>query len=119
MPSQKIHSSSKSTLPFKTGNRERRQKLHIVRKKALDNTRRDERFRRRREEDKDPRLREERLQKNVPLTLERKRVWDDVNEDTGDGLGVSVDAGRLKRQKTGGDHNELDSGKPANQGDNF
>ncbi|KAL8683704.1 MAG: hypothetical protein Q9186_000338 [Xanthomendoza sp. 1 TL-2023] len=99
MASKKFKPSAKSALPFKTGNREKRQKLHITRKKALDNTRRDERFRRRREEDKDPSLREERLRKNIPLTLERKRVWDDVDRDTGDGLGVSVDVERLKRQK--------------------
>ncbi|KAI4095653.1 MAG: hypothetical protein LQ348_002429 [Seirophora lacunosa] len=99
MASKKFKPSAKSTMPFKTGNRERRQKLHIVRKKALDNSRRDERFRRRREEDKDPELREERLRQNIPLTLERKRVWDEVDRDTGDGLGVSVDVERLKRQR--------------------
>ncbi|KAL8893893.1 MAG: hypothetical protein Q9192_004816 [Flavoplaca navasiana] len=99
MASKKFKPSAKSGLPFKTGNREKRQKLHILRKRTLDNTRRDERFRRRREEDKDPSLREERLRKNIPLTLERKRVWDDVDRDTGDDLGVSVDVERLKRQK--------------------
>ncbi|KAI4138111.1 MAG: hypothetical protein L6R39_006957, partial [Caloplaca ligustica] len=99
MPSKKLKPSPKSTLPFKTGNRERRQKLHITRKKALDNTRRDERFRRRREEDKDPSLREQRLRQNIPLTLERKRVWDEIDSDAGDGLGVSIDVERLKRQK--------------------
>ncbi|KAL8771571.1 MAG: hypothetical protein Q9209_003014 [Squamulea sp. 1 TL-2023] len=99
MASTKFRPSAKSGLPFKTGNREKRQKLHILRKKTLDHTRRDERFRRRREEDKDPRLREDRLLKNIPLTLERKRIWDDVDRDTGDGLGVSVDVERLKRAK--------------------
>ncbi|KAI4139752.1 MAG: hypothetical protein LQ341_004097 [Variospora aurantia] len=107
MASKKFKPSAKSTLPFKTGNRERRQKLHIVRKKALDNTRRDQRFRRRREEDKDPRLREERLRQNIPLTLERKRVWDDVDRDTGDGLGASVDVERLKRQRLGEEAEEF------------
>ncbi|KAL8848698.1 MAG: hypothetical protein Q9221_006308 [Calogaya cf. arnoldii] len=100
MASKKFKPSAKSGLPFKAGNREKRQKLHILRKKTLDNTQRHERFRRRREEDKDPSLREERLRKNIPLTLERKRIWDDVDRDTGDGLGVSVDVERLKRQKT-------------------
>ncbi|KAL8645298.1 MAG: hypothetical protein Q9210_006786, partial [Variospora velana] len=107
MASKKFKPSAKSTLPFKTGNRERRQKLHVVRKKALDNTRRDQRFRRRREEDKDPRLREERLRQSIPLTLERKRVWDDVDGDTGDGLGVSVDVERLKRQRLGEEAEEF------------
>ena len=116
MASKKFKPSAKATLPFKTGNREKRQKLHIVQKKALDSTRRDERFRRRREEDKDPSLRDERLRQNVPLTLERKRVWDDVDSDTGDGLGVSVDVERLKRQKLaegaedGGQNEDADGG---------
>lgn len=56
-------------------------------------------MRRRREEDKDLRLRDERIKRNVPLTLDRKRVWDDVDSDTGEGLGVSIDVERLKRQK--------------------
>ncbi|KAL8744232.1 MAG: hypothetical protein Q9190_003495 [Brigantiaea leucoxantha] len=99
MASKKFKPSTKATLSFKVGNKDKRQKLHITRKKALDTTRRDERLRRRREEDKNPRLREERLKQNVPLTLERKRIWDEVDRDTGDGLGFSVDVERLKRQK--------------------
>lgn len=83
----------------KVGNKMKRQSLNIKRKKALDVAKRDDRFRRRREEDKDPRLREERLKRNIPLTLERKRVWDDVDGDTGHLVGVSVDVERLKRQK--------------------
>ena len=99
MASKRSRLSSKATLPFKTANKHKRENLHINRKKAQDKARRDVRFRRRREEDKDPRLREERIKQNVPLTLERKRVWDEVDRDTGDGLGISVDAERLKRQK--------------------
>lgn len=103
-------------MPFKTANKEKRQKLHINRKKAQDSTKRDERFRRRREEDKDPSLREERLKRNIPLTLERKRVWDEVDGDVDDLLRVSVDTERLKRQKleeevnqaNSNDDNELD-----------
>ena len=99
MASKKFKPLSKASLPFKTANKEKRQKLHITQKKARDSLKRDERFRRRREEDKDPSLRDERIKQNVPSTLERKRVWDDVDRDTGDGLGVSVDVERLKRQK--------------------
>ena len=99
MASNRFKLSSKAHLPFKTVNKEKRQGLHIKRKKAQDSIKRDERFRRRREEDKDPRLREERLKQNIPLTLERKRVWDEVDRDTSDGLGLSMDVERLKRQK--------------------
>ncbi|KAG8532211.1 uncharacterized protein KY384_003852 [Bacidia gigantensis] len=99
MASKKLKVGPKATLPFKTSNREKRQRLHITRKKALGNETRDERRRRRKQEDQDPRLREERIRKNVPLTLERKRIWDDVDRDTGDGLGISVDVERLKRRK--------------------
>ena len=40
------------------------------------------------------------------MTIERKRTWDEVDSDTGDGIGLSVDVGRLdqaKRQKLGKD----------------
>ena len=99
MASKKLRLGPKAPLSFKTSNKERRQSLHIKRKKALDSTKRDERFQRRREEGKNPSLREERQKKNIPLTLDRKRVWDEIDRDTGDGLGVSVDVERLKRQK--------------------
>ena len=99
MASKKLKLGPKASLPFKVSNKERRQGLHIKRKKALDSTRRDERLRRRREEERNPRLREERVRKNVPLTIDKKRTWDEVDRDTGDGLGVSVDVERLKRQK--------------------
>lgn len=88
--------SSKAALPFKTENKFRRQDLHVKRKKALDSLRRDERFKRKREEDRDPKLREERLARNVPHTIDKKRIWDDVE---GDGLNVSVDVEQLKRRR--------------------
>ena len=99
MASKKLRLGPKASLSFKVSNKEKRQSLHIKRKKALDSAKRDERFQRRREEDKDPSLREDRQKKNIPLTLDRKRVWDEIDRDTGDGLGVSVDVERLKRQK--------------------
>ncbi|PBP17044.1 brix domain-containing protein [Diplocarpon rosae] len=88
--------SSKAGLPFKMSNKFRRQDLHVKQKKARDSLRRDERFKRKREEDKNPELREARLAKNVPITIDKKRVWDEVD---GDGLGVSVDVEQLKRRR--------------------
>lgn len=99
MASKKLKLGPKAKQSFQSTNKARRQQLHIKRRKALGNESRDERRRRRKEEDKNPRLREERQRRNIPLTLERKRVWDDVDRDTGDGLGVSIDAERLKRSK--------------------
>ncbi|CAG8961594.1 hypothetical protein HYFRA_00006128 [Hymenoscyphus fraxineus] len=88
--------STKAALPFKTGNKFRRQDLHVKQKKARDSLRRDERFKRKREEDRDPTLRAERLSRNIPHTIDKKRVWDDVD---GDGLNVSVDVEQLKRRR--------------------
>jgi ribosome production factor 1 len=88
--------SAKAALPFKTGNKFRRQDLHVKQKKARDSQRRDERFKRKQEEDRDPTLREERLAKNVPITIDKKRVWDEVD---GDDLGISVDVEQLKRRR--------------------
>lgn len=88
--------SSKAALPFKTSNKFRRQDLHVRQKKARDSERRDERFKRKREEDKNPELREARLARNVPMTIDKKRVWDEVD---GDGLNVSVDVEQLKRRR--------------------
>lgn len=88
--------SSKAALPFVTGNKFKRQDLHVKQKKARDSLRRDERFKRKREEDKDPELRRERLARNVPMTIDKKRVWD---EEEGDGLNVSVDVEQLRRRR--------------------
>jgi ribosome production factor 1 len=87
--------SPKASLPFKTGNKLKRQDLHLKQKKARDGLRRDESFRRKRE-DRDPELKKERLAKNVPVTIDKKRVWDDVDDDR---LGVSVDVEQLKRRR--------------------
>ncbi|KAM3080974.1 Ribosome production factor 1 [Clarireedia jacksonii] len=90
--------SSKASLPFKTDNKFKRQDLHIKQKKARDSLRRDERFKRKREEDRDPELRRQRLAKNIPHTIDRKRVWDEIEGD-GDDLNVSVDVEQLKRRR--------------------
>ncbi|KAB8300338.1 hypothetical protein EYC80_000525 [Monilinia laxa] len=99
MGSKRAHpTSSKAALPFKTGNKFKRQDLHIKQKKARDNERRDIRFKRKREEDRDPELRRQRLAKNVPHTIDNKRVWDEVSGD-GNDLNISVDVEQLKRRR--------------------
>lgn len=96
MGSKRAPPSSKAALPFKTANKFKRQDLHVKQKKARDSIRRDERFKRKREEDRDPALRRERLARNIPATIDSKRVWDDVDDD---GLGASVDVEQLKRRR--------------------
>lgn len=100
MGSKPLRLSDKAALPFKTDNKQRRQELHIKQKKARDALKREERFRRRKEEDKNPKLREERLRANIPQTIDRKRVWDEVEDEPEDGgLGLAIDVERLKRRK--------------------
>src|SRR5579862_3533131 len=65
MGSRRTELPSKAALPFKTANKHKRQVLFIKQKRARDAAKRDERFRRKREEDKDSSLKEERLRQNV------------------------------------------------------
>jgi len=96
-------------IPFKTKNKEKRRSHLLKLKKEKEGIKRDERFRRRRDEDKNPRLREERRARNVPATIDRKRVWDELDENAADGdaLGLAVDVGMLaKRRKTAAGEDE-------------
>ncbi|KIW71646.1 hypothetical protein PV04_03787 [Phialophora macrospora] len=100
MPSRTTRLSDKAALPFKTSNKQRRQELHIKQKRARDALKRADRFSRKKEEAKNPKLREERLRKNVPATLDRKRVYDEIaDEPENGGLGVIYDVEKLKRRK--------------------
>ncbi|KAL2752736.1 hypothetical protein ACRALDRAFT_1083368 [Sodiomyces alcalophilus JCM 7366] len=89
-------SSASTSLTQRTRNKLKRQQLHILQKKDKDKQLREERFRRKKEEDKDPELRAARLEKNKPQTLETKRVWDDVDDDS---LGLQVDVEQLKKRR--------------------
>ncbi|KAI1932422.1 Ribosome production factor 1 [Ophidiomyces ophidiicola] len=97
MPSRKSGQTPLRALEQKPANKLKRQALHIKRKQTKDKLSREERFARKKEEAKDPKLKADRLRRNIPLTLERKRVWDDVDSDVEDGLGVSFDVERIKR----------------------
>ncbi|KAK5076690.1 Ribosome production factor 1 [Lithohypha guttulata] len=124
MPSKELRLSDKAALPFKTTNKARRQQLHIKQKQARDVLRRADRFARKKEEAKNPKLREQRLRENVPQTLESKRKWDDVQDEPEDGgLGVAFNVERLKRRKLAeeqdlaGDDEDLSSHGDAEESD--
>ncbi|KIV85291.1 hypothetical protein PV11_00999 [Exophiala sideris] len=100
MPSRGTKISDKAALPFKTSNKLRRQDLHVKQKRARDALRRAERFGRKKEEEKNPKLRQERLRRNIPITIDKKRVYDEVEEEPeSGGLGLAYDVERLKRRK--------------------
>ncbi|EGC45111.1 RNA processing factor 1 [Histoplasma capsulatum var. duboisii H88] len=99
MPSKRSKLLPSGGMEYKPANKEKRKLLHIKRKKAKDSQSRAERFARKKEEAKNPKLKAERLRRNIPLTLERKRIWDDVGSDVEDGLGASFDVERVKRLK--------------------
>ncbi|KAI5459964.1 anticodon-binding protein [Mariannaea sp. PMI_226] len=81
---------------LKSANKLKRRELFVQHKKFKDKEQRELRFRRRKEEDRDPELKAARLAKNKPLTIDQKRVWDDVDDDS---LGVQVDLEKLKRRR--------------------
>ncbi|KAK0629762.1 anticodon-binding protein [Bombardia bombarda] len=95
MGSQK-KTSSGASLSMKTSNKLRRQAMYVEQKKDADKARHEERHRRRKEEAKNPEMRKERLEKNQPSTIEKKRIWD---EGDNDGLGAVVDVAQLKRRR--------------------
>ncbi|KND92217.1 Ribosome production factor 1 [Tolypocladium ophioglossoides CBS 100239] len=81
---------------LKAANKLKRQELFVQHKKVKDKERREERYRRKKEEDRNPALRAARLAKNKALTLDQKRVWDEGDDDT---LGSIVDLEKLRRRK--------------------
>ena len=88
--------TSGGSLSLKTSNKLRRKQLYVEQKKVTGKARHEERHRRRRDEAKDPELRRERLEKNQPASIDKKRIWDDVDDDS---LGAVVDVAQLKRRR--------------------
>ncbi|KAI0425772.1 Brix-domain-containing protein [Xylaria sp. FL1042] len=68
----------------------------VAQKTARAKEKRERRFNRKKEERKDPALRVARLAKNKPITLDQKRVWDDVDDEE---LTSSVDLQALRRRR--------------------
>ncbi|KKY20505.1 putative rna processing factor 1 [Diplodia seriata] len=95
--------SEKHALPFKTNNKLKRNDFNLKQKKVREAAKRDERMRRKREEAKNPRLKEERLARNIPQTIDNKRTWDAVDSDDENILNAAVDVERLKRQRLAGE----------------
>ena len=85
--------------PRKIQNKIKRKEIGLRAKRAKENTKRDDRLRRRRTEDRNPKLREERRARNVPATIDRKRTWDTADPNNEDDLGLAVDLASIKRRK--------------------
>ncbi|KAI8634563.1 Brix-domain-containing protein [Xylariaceae sp. FL1651] len=68
----------------------------LEQKRERAKEKREIRFRRKKEEDRDPDLRRARVEKNQPVTLDKKRVWDDVDNDD---LTSSVDLEQLLKRR--------------------
>ena len=86
------------SLSKKTGNKLHRQSLYVRQKREREKERREARFRRKKEEAQDPELRRVRVERNKPASLDRKRVWDDVDLDD-DSLGAAVDMEQLIKRR--------------------
>lgn len=88
--------STSESLSKKTGNKLHRQSLYIKQKQEREKEKREARFRRKKEERQDPELRRVRVERNQPASLDRKRVWDDVDDES---LGASVDMEQLLKRR--------------------
>jgi ribosome production factor 1 len=99
MGSSKPSINVKAALGYKSANKDRRKKFHIEQKQARDSIKRQERFQRKREEEKNPELREQRRAKNVPHTIDAKRKWDDLTgDDAIPELGMAIDLEQFSKR---------------------
>ncbi|KAK3375195.1 anticodon-binding protein [Podospora didyma] len=96
MGSQRTGKASGGSLSMKTSNKLKRQSLYVTQKKETGKARHEQRHRRRREEAKDPELRRIRLENNQPASIDKKRIWDEGDDDT---LGSVVNMAALKRRR--------------------
>ena len=84
------------SLSLRTGNSLRRKEMFRDQKHEKSRINSTMKKTRRKEERKDPELRAERIQNNKPLTIDKKRVWDDVDDDS---LGMQVNIEDLRRRR--------------------
>ena len=92
-------SNIRSSFSYRSKNKEKRHAAYLKLKKAKKSLKRDQQFRRKREEDKNPRLRALRQARNVPTTIDRKRTWDENDPSVRDGIGLGVEFERFKKPK--------------------
>ncbi|KAL7268312.1 Ribosome production factor 1 [Rhizina undulata] len=74
---KKTSTSQATSKTFNIPNKLHRQSHNARLKSALSSQKRKARSERKKDEERDPTLKEERIKKNIPATLERKRVWDE------------------------------------------
>ncbi|KAK8089330.1 hypothetical protein PG997_004291 [Apiospora hydei] len=86
----------KGSLSKRTGNKIHRRSLYVESKKQSSKDKLERNFRRKKEEANDPELRRRRLEKNKPLTIDRKRVFDTADDDS---LGANVDLAQLFKRR--------------------
>lgn len=97
----------------KIPNKIKRREQHVKVKKAKESVKRDERLKRRRTEDKNPNLRQERRAANVPATIDSKRKWDDAEDGAEHSLSAAIDLSSIKRRRVE-DDKEADEAKKSN-----
>ena len=93
----------------KPANKKRRESLYHKYKKEKAAQKRELQFRRKKDEGREPSLREERQSRNAPITIDQKRSWDDIGrQDDHNVLGMAVPAQALKRRRTSEEPDEWD-----------
>lgn len=90
---------------FSIPNKIARQRYNVKIKIAASNEKHRFRADRRKEEEKDPDRRRERLKQNIPVTLDRARVWD----ETIGGAYIALNEQRPKRRKLDHDKDEAEA----------
>lgn len=83
----------------KIPNKIKRREQNLKTKREKESSKRDERLRRRRTEDKDPSLRSARRAANLPATIDSKRTWDVAQQGSEYTLGSAVDLNSIKRRR--------------------
>lgn len=111
---KKTSTSQATSRTFTIPNKLHRQSHNVRLKSALASQKRSERFERKKAEDRDPTLRQDRVKKNIPATIERKRVWDERVEGAIPGRREedTPEASTRKKQKKDDSDTEIEDAAP-------